>query len=80
MNIDWNKVQEALRTGVVEVTFQKANKELRVMQATLAEYLLPPVINEVTRDIDDLVVVFDIEKEAWRSFKKSSVIDVHYHE
>ncbi len=68
---------ELLKAGVVEVTFVKANGDIRVMQATLCEYLLPEVAGDSQRPRDpSLQVVFDIEAEAWRSFKINSVIEV----
>lgn len=74
---DWSDVVRKLKAGVVEVTFLKANGDVRVMQATLAEYLLPEVAGNSTRPKDpNLQVVYDLEAEAWRSFKIDSVIEV----
>lgn len=74
---NWSEVVEKLKAGVVEVTFLKVNGEVRIMQATLAEYLLPEVTGTSTRQKDpNIQVVYDLEAEAWRSFKIDSVIEV----
>lgn len=75
MNKD--ELVELLKAGAVEVTFVKANGDIRVMQATLCEYLLPEVAGTSQRPANpNLQVVFDLEAEAWRSFKIDSVIEV----
>ena len=74
----WDSIKDAMRNGVVEVTFIKADKTTRVMQCTLAEYLLPETSGKpaTSSGNPDIVVVYDLEKEAWRSFKKSTVTEV----
>lgn len=78
---NWDEIKTAMTTGVVEVTFTKADKTTRVMQCTLAEYLLPETsgMPATSSGNPDIVVVYDLEKEAWRSFKKSTVTEVVIH-
>lgn len=73
---DWAQIKEKMRSGVVLVTFKKADKSLRTMECTLAEYLLPATAGAGKAPNEDVVIVFDIEKESWRSFRKDSVISV----
>lgn len=72
---DWEQIKEQMRSGVVWVTFKKVDGTLRTMECTLAEYLLPPTSGSRTHN-DEVVVVYDIAVEAWRSFRKDSVISV----
>ena len=72
----------ALHQGVTTVSFTKANGDRRDMQCTLNESLLPPRVETVeTADVKPVRVenpnvqaVWDIEKQAWRSFKWATVI------
>lgn len=75
---NWEAIRDSMKTGVVLVTFRKvSNNELRTMECTLADYLLPETSENPlpTRD-PDVVTVFDIEKNGWRAFRKSTVVDV----
>ncbi|PCJ96716.1 MAG: hypothetical protein COA52_00485 [Hyphomicrobiales bacterium] len=72
------------KTGV-EITFEKADGTKRVMQATLNVDLLPKREEETTKkatkkkpraENSDLVVVYDMEKSGWRSFKMQSLVKV----
>ena len=76
--IDWVKLHTALMSSTVTVTFIKADKSERVMNCTLADYLLPDVKGTGRPTPDHLILVFDLDKEAWRSFKKDSIISVQY--
>lgn len=75
-NFDWDSIKEELTQKVVQITFKKANGDMRVMQATLAEYLLPGTSNKPTHSREETMVVFDLEIEAWRSFRFDRVIAV----
>lgn len=74
--IDFINLQRALEKGVVKVTFTKANGELREMDATLAAYLLPETHQESNHPKGETMVVFDLDAEGWRSFRKDRVISV----
>lgn len=74
--IDWELIKEAMRNGVVVVTFLKADGTVREMQCTLAEFLLPETAGSGRPSNDGVVVVFDLEIEQWRSFRKDRVINV----
>jgi hypothetical protein len=75
---DWDSIKAAMKLGVVEVTFTKVNGTVRTMECTLADYLLPETGGgrATTASNPDIVVVYDIASEGWRSFKKSTVTDV----
>lgn len=65
-----------LREGVVSVTFRKVNGEVRVMRCTLKEDVLPPLKGSNHKRSPEVLPVWDVEKEAWRSFRLDSIIEV----
>lgn len=75
-DINWGDVEKAMKEGVVKVTFVKADGTIREMDCTLMSYLLPETKGNKREPNPDLMVVFDIEIEAWRSFRKDSVLDI----
>jgi len=78
-----DEYRQCLREGVYVVEFTKKNGEQRKMFATLDNEVISQYntgFKERDEDTnprtpsDDNVVVFDLEKEAWRCFKVDSVI------
>lgn len=73
-----SRLIEALKKGTVTVTFKKINTdEIRVMPCTLNPVVLEAhgVTIEI-KDIDsntDHVAAWALDKEAWRSFRLSTV-------
>lgn len=68
-----------LHTDVVTVTFTKKDGSERVMRCTLQEEFLPAQdvkdIKEgkVRNKSEEVVAVWDLEKESWRSFRLDSI-------
>jgi hypothetical protein len=74
--------QEALFGGVFNVTFTKADGTTRQMLCTLREEFLPEVNPDNAssrKENDDVVNVWDVEKDGWRSFRIDSVISFEPH-
>ena len=81
-------INEALHAGEVVVNFTKVNGELRSMPCTLQETKLPPAPAHATNTsspVDfpkarkvspDTARVWCTDKQAWRSFRYDSVIDI----
>lgn len=69
---------EELHAGPLLVTFTKQNGEKREMYCTLDKSFLPKTEKTVsTRTLNfDVLRVFDLEKDAWRSFHIEFVINV----
>jgi len=68
---------EWLSQGVCTVTFTKVDGTVRVMPCTLKDELLPAVVTESTRKISpDVMRVFLLDKQEWRSFRLDNVISV----
>ncbi len=70
---------EALKKGTVTVTFQKIDSdEIRVMPCTLNPTLLEA--NGITSTVDAIspdsehLAVWSLDKDAWRSFRVSTVL------
>lgn len=74
------KLLNALRNGTVNVTFTKKDGTERVMRCTLLQDMIPseawPTGDNKKKMPKDLVAVFDLEKDDWRSFRVDSVTAV----
>lgn len=78
-----NEMSAALQQNICKVVFTKVNGETREMECTLREDIVPaappanpPGDTEVTskRTVNEAVqVAWDVQKEAWRSFRVASV-------
>lgn len=74
-------ILESLRKNICEVTFTKANGDERTMICTLIPDFLPEKEFALATDVKrptDLVTVWDIEEDAWRSFKPSRVTKIEF--
>lgn len=78
--MDKNALKEALKAGLVEVAFTKANGETRKMVCTLQEGVVPPATKKdplsqekVRKVSEEVQVAYDVEKEGWRSFRWDSL-------
>ena len=79
--MDKDTLKEALKKGLVEVTFTKLNGDTRVMTCTLNEDIVPPATKEdpltqkkVRAVNEEVQVVYDVEKDGWRSFRWDSFV------
>lgn len=76
-NVDVNKLNDLLMNGEVSVKFVKHDGSERLMRCTKDFDLIPvdqhPEEHE-TIDYVDLMKVFDLDIQEWRSFKPSRVI------
>jgi len=75
-----NSLTEQLHNNIVEITFDKVDGTRRVMQCTLdQEYIkVHSEINEQAENTrkskEGVLVVFDTEKNDWRSMRVESII------
>ena len=69
-----------LLTGQCRVIFTKLNGEERNMICTLKEDVIPkatkdPITQKKVRDLnEEVLAVWDVNKEGWRSFRISNVV------
>ena len=71
------QIREAARAGVITVQFTKKDGSLREMRCSLHEKYLPPLMGDAettTKDNPDILAVWDIEVNGWRSFRIDSVL------
>lgn len=71
-----DKIMELLKANVAEVRFTKSDGTERIMKCTLREDLVVPYVKKTERvkvANTDVVPVFDVEKNEWRSFKVDAV-------
>jgi hypothetical protein len=75
--IDIQVLKEALHNNVVTVNFTKVTGETREMRCTLRSDMIPttPVVEGKTpkKENPDVQAVWDLDKEAWRSFRFDSL-------
>ena len=66
---------KSLQKDVMTINFTKVNGEDRTMNCSLHESLLPESTPSATtkKDNPDVIVVWDIDKSAWRSFRLDSI-------
>ena len=75
------ELKDLLKKKIVQITFKKKDGTERVMKCTLKENILPVVEarepKHIKKDNENVITVWDLEKEAFRSFRVDSVTDYH---
>lgn len=78
-NVVKERIEHVLRQGECAVVFTKQNGEERQMVCTLSpDYLPAPSVDGFRQrkvPNDDVVVVWDVQAEGWRSFRIDSIIE-----
>lgn len=71
-----------LNTGDALVKFTKVDGSVRCMRCTLKDIPteFQPNSKVISKEDDNLLKVFDLEKNGWRSFKLDSVIEFMFKE
>jgi hypothetical protein len=76
-DFDRDTIVDVLKSNVVMVSFTKANGEQRDMSCTLMPSKLPAIDlkedKKPRKENLDVIRVFDLEKQAWRSFRVDSI-------
>jgi len=72
------KYLETLRISEAEVVFTKANGEKRTMRCTLDSNQIPAEMvpntdGNASKVNEEVIKAYDLEKQAWRSFRLDSV-------
>ena len=73
------EIKKLAQDGVITVTFTKVDGSERVMKCTLNKTHLPEqkdLEEATTKDNPKVLAVWDVEKNAWRSFRIDSVKEV----
>lgn len=78
--MNFNDVKDVLKENVAVVVFTKKDGTERVMKCTLMPDLLPntEIVEGAVKKAEnpDVVAVFDLEAEGWRSFRIDSIKSV----
>lgn len=76
---DAETIKDMLRAGPCMVQFTKADGTTRHMKCTLNEELIPPSdpnkVN-VRKHNPDVLPVWDLEKQDWRSFRYDTILEI----
>ena len=77
--LELEKLRESLKIHTVSVSFTKKDGTHRDMVCTLKPDSLPPQVDLEEsigrRSSDEVIAVFDVAKQDWRSFRIDSVIN-----
>lgn len=69
-----------LESSIVNVKFTKTDGTVRDMKCTLLKEIAKPHEKKTDREKkinEDVISVWDVEKENWRSFRINSIISIH---
>ena len=69
-------LRERLNNEVVRFSYEKSNGEIRNATGTLIKEKCPPISGCGKPTPSHLQLYFDIEKGAWRCFRKDKLIDI----
>ena len=73
----YDALKALLSTGIVEVNFTKKDGTERIMSCTTMSDRIPeekhPIGESVKKENTDILRVYDIDVEGWRSFRVDSV-------
>ena len=69
---------EMLEDQPVEIIFTKKDGTERIMKCTLMEKYLPETVGTGKAKSDEVLAVYDLENEGWRSFRWDSIKEVHF--
>jgi hypothetical protein len=69
-----------LKQGVVDISFRKIDGTIRNMKATLADDLISTKTYSKSSGPEHVQCVWDVDKDAWRSFRWDSLLSPEYFE
>ena len=78
--ISKTNLQNMLHKGIVDIKFTKKDGTERVMKCTLLEDIVKPYEKKTDKQKvanTDILSVWDVEKNDWRSFRYDSIIDIN---
>jgi len=74
------QIKQQLKEGPCFVTFTKVDGTKRIMKCTLNDAYIPPSepkkTDRVKKDNPDVLAVWDLEKDGWRSFRFDTILEV----
>jgi len=73
---DW--IHGVLQMHTVSLKFEKKDGTIREMKCTLKEDVIPKVEESDRKQSNKTMVVYDLDKEGWRSFTIRSVREIGF--
>jgi WYL_2, Sm-like SH3 beta-barrel fold len=80
MELSKSTIMHMLQSSIVNVKFTKTDGSEREMKCTLMDDLIKPHEKKTDREKkinENVVSVWDVDKEGWRSFRFDSIISIH---
>ena len=80
MDINKDEFKKLLKSKYVRVNFEKKDGSKRSMLCTLKQDVVPPYEKKTSRlkkQNEEALAVWDVEKEAFRSFRLGSVVEYY---
>lgn len=81
---DKYELKEMLQNGILSIVFEKVDGTIREMNCTLNKEIMPPQLlteeqnaAKIRTENDDLIAVWDVDANGWRSFHISKVRKVN---
>lgn len=79
--ISKTNVERLLHEGIVTVKFTKKDGTERLMKCTLVESIIKPYERKTEYRVkaikDNILSVWDVEKDAWRSINFDTIMDIY---
>lgn len=72
---NFSTLKNHLCNSTATVLFTKANGQIREMQCTLKEDIIPTTTQRSNHTSGDTMIVYDLEVDGWRSFRLDRVIE-----
>ena len=66
-------VRNILRSKIATVSFTKKDNTNRILKCTLDENIIPPTTGNIRAVNSEVCRVWDVENQAWRSFRWDSI-------
>ena len=67
------EIKDILTQYVAQVVFTKVDGSTRVMKCTLISAFLPPLEGSSNKKSEEVLPVWDLEADGWRSFRIENV-------
>lgn len=78
--ISKSNIMNMLKSGIVNIRFTKVDGTERVMKCTLVEGIVKSYEKTTDREKktnENICSVWDVDKEAWRSFRYDSILEIY---
>jgi len=73
-------IMNMLHNGIINIKFTKTDGSERTMKCTLIDSIVKPYEKKTDKEKtinENILSVWDIEKDAWRSFRLDSVLEIY---